>query len=194
MKLRLVALLALGCGGLSACSEPEDTENPTSLAGGNAAVTAVEPEAIASNPFFAESPLYLNYPPFDRIDNAHYLPAFERGMAEEIAEIEAIASQPAAPSFENTLLALELSGQLLNRVSRVFFSLAGAHTNDDIRALEQRLAPELAAHTDNILLHRTLFGRVKSLYDRRDSLALDAESARLLEQYYIDFVRAGDAL
>ncbi|MCH7816439.1 MAG: M3 family metallopeptidase [Proteobacteria bacterium] len=194
MKLRLVALLALGCGGLSACSEPEDTENPTSLAGGNAAVTAVEPEAIASNPFFAESPLYLNYPPFDRIDNAHYLPAFERGMAEEIAEIEAIASQPAAPSFENTLLALELSGQLLNRVSRVFFSLAGAHTNDDIRALEQRLAPELAAHTDNILLHRTLFGRVKSLYDRRDSLALDAESARLLEQYYIDFVRAGAAL
>ena len=99
-----------------------------------------------ANPFFSESPLYLNYPQFDLIQNSHYLPAFERGMTEQLAEIGAIAGQDAAPTFDNTIVPLELSGQLLDRVANVFYALSSAHTNDDIRALEQELAPRLAAH------------------------------------------------
>ncbi|MEQ8314489.1 MAG: M3 family metallopeptidase [Gammaproteobacteria bacterium] len=151
-------------------------------------------ETASNNPFLQESPLYLNYPPFDQISEEHYLPAFRQGMAEQIAEIEAIGSQTAEPDFENTVVALELSGQLLNRVSRVFFSMASAHTNDAIRALQQELAPELAAHQDSILLDQDLFARLRSLHERKDELGLDSESRRLLERYYIDFVRAGAAL
>ncbi len=157
-------------------------------------VTAAEIAESAANPFFEESPLYLNYPPFDLIDNGHYLPAFERGIAEHSAEIDAIASQDAEPSFDNTIVALELSGQMLNRVANVFFALSSAHTNDDIRALEQQLAPQLAAHEDSILLNRELFARVNSLYENREALELESESQRLLERYYVDFVRAGAAL
>lgn len=154
------------------------------------------PETTVSNanPFFSESPLYLNYPQFDVIENSHFGPAFERGMAEQIAEIDAIATQAAAPSLENTIVAMELSGQLLDRVSRVFFSLSSAHTNDDIRALEQELAPQLSAHQDAILLNRELFSRIDSLYQQRQELGLDAESLRLLERYHNDFIRAGAGL
>ena len=161
--------------------------------------SGAEPEAaaevqVAGNPFFANSPHYFNFPPFDLIANEHYQPAFEVGMAEQIAEVEAIAGQEAAPEFENTIVALELSGQLLNRVASVFFALSSAHTNDDIQALEQQLAPELAAHNDAILLNRDLFARISNLYESRDDLGLDPESHRLLERAYIDFVRAGAAL
>jgi len=161
--------------------------------------SAAEPEAaaevqVAGNPFFAESPHYFNFPPFDLIANEHYQPAFEVGMAEQIAEVEAIAGQEAAPDFENTIVALELSGQLLNRVSSVFFALSSAHTNDDIQALQQQLAPELAAHYDAILLNRDLFARISALYESRDDLGLDSESNRLLERTYIDFIRAGAGL
>ena len=161
--------------------------------------SAAEPEAaaevqVAGNPFFAESPHYFNFPPFDLIANEHYQPAFEVGMAEQIAEVEAIAGQEAAPDFENTIVALELSGQLLNRVSSVFFALSSAHTNDDIQALQQQLAPELAAHYDAILLNRDLFARISALYENRDDLGLDPESHRLLERTHIDFIRAGAGL
>lgn len=181
---------ALLLAALAACSGEE--QNP-------AQTTDAEPEAVAAtvmadNPFFADSPHYFNFPPFDLIANEHYQPAFERGMAEQIAEVEAIAGQAAAPDFENTIVALELSGQLLNRVASVFFALSSAHTNDDIQALEQQLAPELAAHNDAILLNRDLFARISALYENRDELGLDPESHRLLERSYIDFVRAGAAL
>ena len=161
--------------------------------------SAAEPEAaaeiqVAGNPFFAESPHYFNFPPFDLIANEHYQPAFEVGMAEQIAEVEAIAGQEAAPDFENTIVALELSGQLLNRVSSVFFALSSAHTNDDIQTLQQQLAPELAAHYDAILLNRDLFARISTLYESRNDLGLDPESHRLLERTHIDFIRAGAGL
>lgn len=179
---------------LAGCSEPASIESPASQASESAAVESGQGLVEMANPFFTESPLYLNYPEFDRIENSHYLPAFERGMAEQIAEVKAITEQSVEPTFENTILALELSGQLLNRVANVFFSLAGAHTNDDIRALEQQLAPELAAHDDSIVLNRDLYARIKTLFDQRSSLELNPESTRLLEQYHVDFVRAGAAL
>jgi peptidyl-dipeptidase Dcp len=178
----------------SGCSEPELSEKPISLAEVNEAVVELISTPEETNPFYEESPLYLNYPRFDRIQDAHYLPAFERGMEEELEEIEAIVNQPDQPSFDNTILALELTGQLLDRVARVFYAISSAHTNDEIRALEQQLAPRLAGHEDNILLNPDLFERVGIIYEQRDDLALEPESMRLLEKYYTEFVRGGAAL
>ncbi len=163
------------------------------IAIGGAPTTAAQDE-MADNPFFAESPLPHQLPPFDRIDDAHYAPAFERGMADQIAEIEAIAGASEPPTFENTIVALERSGQLLNRVAATFFALSSADTNDAINAIRNEMAPRLAAHTDRMLLDAGLFARVESLYEQRADLDLDDESRRLVEEYYVDFVRAGARL
>ena len=178
----------------SGCSDSELSDKPISLTEVNEAVVEFISTPEETNPFYEESPLYLNYPRFDRIQDAHYLPAFERGMEEELEEIEAIVTQPGQPSFDNTILALELTGQLLDRVARVFYAISSAHTNDEIRALEQQLAPQLAGHEDNILLNRDLFERVGIIYEKRDDLGLEPESMRLLEKYYTEFVRGGAAL
>lgn len=147
-----------------------------------------------SKPFFTKSPLPYHYPPFDRIRDEHYGPAFDRGMAEHRKEIDAIVGNAEPATFENTIVALEKSGQMLSRVSAVFFNLTGAHTNDRLEALQTEYAPKLSAHQDAVTLDPRLFARVKSLYDARDTLGLDAESLRLLERYHTDFIRAGAAL
>lgn len=146
------------------------------------------------NPFAQPSELSLYYPPFDAISNEDYEPAFEAGMAQHLVEIDAIVAQDAAPSFDNTIVKLELAGQLLNRVSRVFFALSGAHTNDQIQALQQKIAPQLAAHDDAIVLNADLFARIQALFADRAELGLTPEATRLIEQYHTDFVRAGAAL
>ena len=155
-----------------------------------------EPASLlpASNPFAKPSTLPFNYPAFDKIKNEDYAPAFEEGMRQQSLEIEAIANSKAAPTFENTVVAMERSGQLLNRVSTVFSSLVGANTNDTLNALDKDLAPKLAAHSDKIRLNEKLYARIKTLYDKRTKLHLDAESAYLLERYHTDFVRAGAKL
>ena len=183
--------------GLVACSEPQNTSvnNSVSIQSNESAMSEKSDfSTVTTNPFFEESQLILNYPQFDLIQTVHYLPAFQRGMADQLAEIEAIANQGEDPDFENTIIALELSGQLLDRVSRVFFSMSSAHTNDEIRSLQQQLAPQLAAHSDAILLNRALFARIQTLFDQRQELPLEPEALRLLEQYRLDFVRAGAAL
>ena len=183
--------------GLVACSEPQNTSvnNSVSIHTNESAMSEKSDfSTVATNPFLEESPLILNYPQFDLVQTVHYLPAFQRGMADQVAEIEAIANQGEDPDFENTIIALELSGQLLDRVSRVFFSMSSAHTNDEIRSLQQQLAPQLAAHSDAILLNRALFARIQTLFDQRQELPLEPEALRLLEQYRLDFVRAGAAL
>ena len=146
------------------------------------------------NPFAQPSELSLYYPPFDAVSNEDYEPAFEAGMAQHLEEIDAIVAQDAAPSFDNTIVKLELAGQLLNRVSRVFFALSGAHTNDQIQALQQQIAPQLAAHEDAIVLNADLFARIQALFADRAELGLTPEAVRLIEQYHTDFVRAGAAL
>ena len=146
------------------------------------------------NPFAQPSELSLYYPPFDAVGNEDYEPAFEAGMAQHLEEIDAIVAQDAAPSFDNTIVKLELAGQLLNRVSRVFFALSGAHTNDQIQALQQKIAPQLAAHDDAIVLNADLFARIQALFADRAELGLTPEAVRLIEQYHTDFVRAGAAL
>ncbi|MBD8657376.1 M3 family metallopeptidase [Oxalobacteraceae sp. CFBP 13730] len=145
----------------------------------------------ASNPFAKPSTLQYGYPAFDKIKNEHFAPAFDEGMREQAAEIGKIANNKAAPTFDNTIVAMERSGQLLGRVRAVFYTLTGSYTNDTLQALDKDLAPKFAAHSDAIRLNPALFARIKTLHDKRATLGLDAESAFLLERYYKDFVRAG---
>ncbi|HXM48778.1 MAG TPA: M3 family metallopeptidase [Pyrinomonadaceae bacterium] len=147
--------------------------------------------ASAGNPFFTESTLPFHAPPFDKIKDSDYSPAIEAGMKAQLAEIEAIANNPAAPTFTNTLEAMERSGALLTRVTKVFFNLSQSNTNDAIQKIKAEEAPKLAAHSDAIYLNAKLFKRVKAIYDQRDAIKLDRESRFLIERYYKAFVRAG---
>ena len=143
------------------------------------------------NPFYTESSLYMKYPKFDEIKNENYTPAFEKGMADHMAEIDAIAERADSPTLENTIIAMEKSGALLDRVATVFFALISANTNDEMEKIRSEMAPKLSAHSDQILLNGKLFHRVKTIYEQRDQLGLDAESKRLVEKYYTDFIRSG---
>jgi peptidyl-dipeptidase Dcp len=159
-------------------------------------ISPIAPGAASAgdNPFFSASTLPYQLPPFDRIDDAHYAPAFAEGMRRQQAEVDAIAACDAPATFDNTIVAMERSGQLLARVSKVFFNLASAHTNDALEAVERELAPTLAAHNDRVFLNDRLFERIAALHEQRAELRLDAESLRLVERYYADFVRAGARL
>ncbi|MDO8273695.1 MAG: M3 family metallopeptidase [Gammaproteobacteria bacterium] len=171
------------------CSESPFSSD--SASNGNAVVTPADP---AGNPFLTPSPLPLQFPQFNLISDELYLPAFERGMEEQLAEIAAITAQSEAPTFENTLIPLERSGRTLSRVASVFFALSSANTNDAMQALEVKLSPLLSAHRDRILLNSALFARIKRLYDRRAALWLEPEQLRLIEITHRDFVRAGAQL
>ena len=146
---------------------------------------------LADNPFLTESPLPYHLPPFDKIKDDQFGPATEAGMKEQLKEVDAIADKA---SFENTIVALERTGRLLDRVQRTFSNLNAADTNPARQKIETELAPKLSAHRDTILLNSKLFGRVQELYSNREKLGLDPESAYLLERYYKDFVRAGAKL
>ncbi|MDB5949778.1 MAG: dipeptidyl carboxypeptidase [Massilia sp.] len=148
----------------------------------------------ASNPFAKVSTLPFRYPAFDKIKDEHFLPAYAAGMREQLRQIDGIANNPKPATFDNTVVAMERSGQLLTRVATTFSSLQGANTNDTLDAIDREMSPKLAAHNDTIFLNPKLYARVKSLYDKRASLGLDAESAYLLFRYNEDFVRAGAKL
>lgn len=147
-----------------------------------------------SNPFYAASTLPFHAPPFDRIKDSDYQPALEAGMAQSLKENEAIANDPAAPTFENTIVAMEKTGQLLNRVTQVFFGVTQANTNDTLQKVQDIETPKLAALQDAIYLNSKLFARVKTVYDERAKLGLDAEGLRLVEVDYRAFVKAGAML
>ena len=150
--------------------------------------------ADSSNPFLAPSTLPYQLPPFAEIRDEHYRPAFDAGMAEQLAEVQAITANPAEPSIDNTLIELERSGQVLTRVATVFFSLSSSDSSDFGTALEEELAPLLAAHTDAIRLDPALYARISALYARRVELDLDAETAYLLERYHTEYTLAGAGL
>jgi len=157
-------------------------------------LSSVDRTNRAANPLLTPSTLPFEAPPFDRITTSDFLPAFEAGMTEHLVEIDAIANNPAAPTFENTLAALEKSGTTLTRVQLAFNAITSANTNDELQKLQEEIAPKLAAHQDAIFLNPALFKRVESLYRQRDRLALDPESRRLLEYDYLEFVMAGARL
>lgn len=146
------------------------------------------------NPFFTKSELPLQAPDFDAIEISHYMPAFEEGMRIHLEEIEAIATQDEEPTFENTIVAMEMSGSLLTRVQRVFFNLTSSHTNAELQKIQAEISPKLAVHSDNISLNADLFQRIETLYDNRDNLELDEQSLKLLEDTRRGFVRSGALL
>lgn len=148
----------------------------------------------SKNPFFEEYNTPYGAVPFDEIKVEHFMPAFQEGMKQQTAEIEAIVNNPEAPTFENTIEAMENSGKLLTKVSYVFSCLTGAETNDELTALSMEISPLLSAHGDNISLNDGLFQRVKAVYEQKDQLNLNQEQARLLEITYKDFIRSGAAL
>ena len=149
---------------------------------------------MTSNPFFTASALPYQAPPFDKIHDGDYQPAIEEGMKQQLAEIEKIANNPDAPTFDNTYVAMEKSGVMLTRVMMVFGTVTGANTNDTLQKVQEEEAPKLAAHEDAIYLNDKLFQRVETIYNQRDTLKLDPESARLVEVVYKNFVHAGAKL
>jgi peptidyl-dipeptidase Dcp len=147
--------------------------------------------ALAANPFATASTLPYHAPRFDLIKDSDYQPAFEQGMKEQLAEIKTIAENSAAPSFDNTIAAMEKSGRMLDRTASTFFNVQGANTNDAMDKVQSWVAPLLAAHNDAIFLNPKLFARVKTLYDQRAGLKLDPEALQVLTLYYRQFVHAG---
>ena len=144
-----------------------------------------------ANPFAQRSTLEYELPPFAQIKEEHYLPAFYEGCTEQLAEVQAILDTPGAATFENTIVALEKSGQYLMRMLLVFYNKSSSDTNDALDAIEEEIAPKLAAHQDSINLNPALFKRIKDLYDARESLGLNGEDAWLLERYFKDLIHAG---
>lgn len=150
--------------------------------------------ADTANSFFSPSPLPYQLPPFAEIRDEHYEPAFERGFAEQLAEVEAIAGSEEPPTFENTMIPLERSGQTLLRVAEVFFNKSSSDSTDFTNALEEEIAPKLAAHQDAIRLNPALYARIHALHEQRYELGLDAESIYLIERYFTEFTLAGAGL
>lgn len=144
-----------------------------------------------ANPFFKTWTTPYGIPPFEEIKAEHYIPAFERGMEEQIAEIDAIVNNPEAPTFENTILALEYSGELLYNVAAVFFNVMEAVNSPEMEKIAENISPKLSKHSDNIGLNPELFKRIKTVYDNKENLNLTAEQMRLLEENYKSFVRGG---
>ncbi|MEQ9230191.1 MAG: M3 family metallopeptidase, partial [Cyclobacteriaceae bacterium] len=167
--------LAMGLLLLAACANPEEKD-------------------IVDNPFYKEYDTPYGVPPFEEIKDEHYLPAFKDGMKQQLKEVDAIANNDEDPTFENTIVAYEKSGELLSKVANVFYTLTGADTNDSIQAIQKEVSPLLSAHNDNIYLNEAFYKRVKTLYENQESLGLTGEQAKLLENYQNRFVRSGAAL
>ncbi|HEX2724168.1 MAG TPA: peptidyl-dipeptidase Dcp [Gemmatimonadaceae bacterium] len=189
MKLISPRVVCIAAAGLTACAPAAQQSTGTTAVTPAAGVPA--PGLSASNPFAAPSTLPYQAPDFRRIHNADYMPAFDAGMKQQLAEIDAITSQSAAPTFENTIVPMENSGAVLTRVSKVFNAITSAHTSDSLQKIQEEVAPRLAAHGDAIFLNDKLYQRVKSIYDRRASLGFSQEQKALVELYNRMFVRAG---
>ena len=185
--LRTLLLSSAIALALSACGDRAPAE-PTMPA------TDTTAAAPAENALMTASTLPFQAPPFDKLKDADYQPAIEEGMRQHLAEIRKIADNPEAPTFENTIEAMERSGELLTRATNVFFMLTGANTNETLQGVEEALAPKLAEHSDAIHLDPALFARVKTIYDQRDTLGLTPEQKTVVEHTHDGFVRAGALL
>ena len=174
VTLTLVGALLLGASSLSAASEPAAMNR--------------------TNPLLTPSTLPFQAPPFNKIKDSDYLPAIEAGIKQQLAEVRKISGNPAPPTFDNTLVALEKSGQLLNRVMGVFNGVSSANTDPALQQVQEKIAPQLAAANDAIFLNSRLFKRVQAIYQERDRLKLSPESRRLIWYYHQQFVHAGAQL
>ena len=180
---RILAILAA----MQITSSSLNAEKPS-------AKNSPSPSAAGDNPLLVESTLPYHAPPFDKIKDEHFVPAMEAGMHKQLEEVDAIAAMSEKPTFDNTVVALERTGRLLDRAERTFSNLNACNTNPALQKIETEMAPKLSAHRDAIHLNGKLFARIQELYDNREKLGLDPESSYLLERYYKDFVRAGAKL
>ena len=194
MNRRIVPIVALSAVALAACgggdekAPAEDTADTTQPTATDIVVTA---EELAGNPFLEDWTTPYGVPPFDSIEDGHFMPAFKHGVLELRKEVAAIASNPDAPTFENTILALEMSGDALNKVVYPFSALTGTELNDTLRELQREIWPMYSREIDAITLNDTLWQRVKAVYEQRNSLGLGEQEDRLLELTHRNFVRAG---
>jgi peptidyl-dipeptidase Dcp len=197
MNLRHSVVLALSLT-LAACSQSPAPPQSAPPAMAQPAPAQKPPSPAAgispSNPFLTASSLPFQAPPFDIIKDSDYQPAIAEGMTRHLVEIEAIANNPESPTFANTIVPMERSGELLTRAAKVFFNLTQSNTNDTLDKINAVEAPKLAAHQDAVYLNPKLFSRVKAIYDQRNALGLDPEGKYLVERYYRNFVRAGAEL
>jgi len=186
----LIALMLGACGGKDAGSAGESASEAA------ADEITVSDAELEGNPFMQEWDTPYGVPPYAVIQNGHYMPAIKKGILEQRAEIDAIASNPDAPTFENTIVAMELAlnGGLRDRVNRTFSNITGTDTDDELRALETRIDPMLTRENDAIRFNEVLYARVKAVYEQKDDLGLDEQDARLLELRHRYFDRAGAAL
>ncbi|MHB1271923.1 MAG: peptidyl-dipeptidase Dcp [Rhodanobacter sp.] len=196
LRLRMIVIATTIA--LAACSQQPGgtTTSAPAKAATVAAASSAAPvaNAMTSNPFFSASTLPFQAPPFDKITDADYQPAIEEGMKRQLAQIQQIADNTDAPTFENTYVAMEKSGVMLNRVMSVFGAVTSANTDPALQKVQQEEAPRLAAHRDAIYLDDKLFQRIEAVYNQRDTLKLDPESQRLIDVVYKNFVHAGAKL
>src|SRR5690606_16913119 len=178
MRKPVLTTLCLAMATLVACNQETTDEKKME-----------QQKTDTTNTLLVKSTLPLQAPAFDKIKNSDFRPAFETGIAMQLEEIDSITNNSAEPTFENTVIALEKSGALLTRVSRVFFPLSSANTNDTLQAINEEMAPKLAAQKDAIYLNTALYERIKAVADKNEDL--DAESKRLLEYYLEQFEKAG---
>ncbi|MEO7502474.1 MAG: M3 family metallopeptidase [Gemmatimonadaceae bacterium] len=184
-------LVAAGGLALAACVTAVPPTNTTATSPSTSANGAA---LSSSNPFYAPSTLPFQVPPFDKIKNSDYQPAIEAGMKQQLAEVDAIANQSAAATFDNTIIPMERSGGLLTRAAKTFNAITAANTDSILQGIQEVVAPKLAAHNDAIYLNDKLFQRVRSIYDRREAPGLNAEQKFLVELYHRNFIRAGAQL
>ncbi len=175
MAKKLINMIALSVIVLASCNSKNEPK----------------PEAEAPNPFLTEYTTPFQVPPFDQIKNEHYLPAFEAGMKEQLAEVEAIVNNEETPTFQNTILPFDKSGEILDRVSNVFFNLNECLTNDEMIAIAEEVLPLLSKHSDSITMNPKLFERIDYVYQHRNESGLDDQQIRVVEKYHQDFVRSG---
>lgn len=178
MSKKLLHVIVLSAIALSACNDKQ----------------AKQEEAPAVNPFLTEYTTPFQVPPFDQIKNEHYMPAFEAGIREQQSEVEAICNNAEAPTFQNTILPFDKSGQTLDRVSNVFFNLNECLTNDEMVAIAEQVLPMLSKHSDSIMMNPKLFERIDYVYQHRNEMGLDDQQIRVVEKYHQDFIRSGAGL
>ncbi len=193
MKISRLAVTGLAVLMLGACGGGEQEETAATAADQQGVISVSDAE-LAGNPFLEVWDTPYGVPPFAAIRNEHYLPAFKKGILEQRADVEAIVGNPDAPTFENTIVALEASGELLTKVNRTFGNITNTELDDELRALEVEINPMLTRENDAILMNADLWARIEAVYDRKDDLGLEEQDARLLELTYRRFVREGAAL
>ncbi|MEM7282191.1 MAG: M3 family peptidase, partial [Pseudomonadota bacterium] len=194
MNLKYPLIIALLSAGLVACGDKDADPQDSEVKDTSSDEISVTDAELAGNPFRQEWDTPYGVPPFAVIENAHYMPALKKAVLEQREDIDAIINNPEAPTFENTIVALELAGEELGRVARTFFNIVGTELNDELQAIQGPVSGMLSKENSAIMLNDKLFERVQAVYQQKDNLDLDEQGARLIELWHRSFIRSGAGL